>query len=92
LLGLALLYSIGYVVGTLALARLVIKKPTGRYVAFLAGWAALRVVALVPFLGGLAWTVATVLGLGTLWVAGRSRPRVDEPIEPVTVPPSPLPS
>jgi hypothetical protein len=72
LFGLGLLYSIGYVVGGLALGRLVVKEPTSRYLAFLAGWGALRVIALVPFLGGIAWLVGTVLGLGTLWVAARA--------------------
>jgi hypothetical protein len=71
LLALALVYSIGYVVCALALGRLVVKEPRSRYAAFLAGWGALRVIALVPFLGGIAWTLATVLGLGILWVAAR---------------------
>ena len=72
LFGLGLVYSIGYVVGGLALGRLVVKEPTSRYLAFIAGWGALRVIALVPFLGGIAWLVGTVLGLGTLWVAARA--------------------
>ena len=72
LFALGLVYSIGYVVGGLALGRLVVKEPTSRYLAFLAGWGALRVLALVPFLGGIAWLVGTVLGLGTLWVAARA--------------------
>jgi hypothetical protein len=72
LFALGLVYSIGYVVGGLALGRLVVKEPTSRYLAFLAGWGALRVIALVPFLGGIAWLVGTVFGLGTLWVAARA--------------------
>jgi hypothetical protein len=72
LFGLGLVYSIGYVIGGLALGRLVVTEPTSRYLAFLAGWGALRVLALVPFLGGIAWLVGTVLGLGTLWVAARA--------------------
>jgi hypothetical protein len=72
LFGLGLVYSIGYVIGGLALGRLVVKEPTSRYLAFLAGLGALRVLALVPFLGGIAWLVGTVLGLGTLWVAARA--------------------
>jgi hypothetical protein len=72
LFALGLVYSIGYVVGGLALGRLVVKEPTSRYLAFLAGWGALRLIALVPFLGGIAWLVGTVLGLGTLWVAARA--------------------
>jgi hypothetical protein len=38
-------------------------------VAFLVGWAILRVVALVPVLGGLVWFAAVVFGLGALVVA-----------------------
>jgi hypothetical protein len=71
LFALALVYSVGYVVCALALGRLVIKEPTSRYIAFLMGWGALRLIALVPFLGGIAWILATVLGLGTIWVAMR---------------------
>ena len=71
LFGLGLVYSIGYVVGGLALGRLVVKEPTSRYLAF-RRMGALRVLALVPFLGGIAWLVGTVLGLGTLWVAARA--------------------
>ena len=87
MLALALVYSIGYVVGALALGRIVIKEPTSRYLAFLAGWGALRVLALIPFVGGLAWLVATVLGLGTLWVGARAR-RTGE-VGPAVVPPMP---
>jgi hypothetical protein len=92
LLALALVYSIGYVVGALALGRLVVKVPTSRYLAFLAGWGALRVIALVPFLGGLAWLVGTVVGLGTLWVAARAAPSEVRPMAPPLAPPPPVPS
>ena len=87
LLALAFIYSVGYVIGALALGRLVVKAPTSRYVAFLAGWGALRVLALIPFLGGVAWLVATVVGLGTLWVGARAR-RTGEVVT-ATVPPMP---
>ena len=43
--------------------------------AFLAGWAILRVVAIVPGIGGLAWFLATVFGLGVLAVAARDAGR-----------------
>jgi hypothetical protein len=82
LLALALVYSIGYVVGALVLGRLLIKEPSSRYLAFLVGWGTLRVVALVPFLGGAAWLAATVLGLGTLWVAARAAPLETRPLAP----------
>jgi hypothetical protein len=92
LFALGLVYSIGYVVGALALGRLVVKEPTSRYLAFLAGWGALRVIALVPFLGGVAWFVGTVLGLGTLWVAARGAPAETRPVAPPLAPPPPVPS
>jgi hypothetical protein len=79
---LALVYSIGYVVGAVALGRLVVKEPTSRYVAFLAGWGALRVIAIFPFLGEFVWFVTTVLGLGTLWVAARVARRQVRPLTP----------
>ena len=87
LLALAFIYSVGYVIGALALGRLVVKAPTSRYVAFLAGWGALRVLALIPFLGGFAWLVATVVGLGTLWLGAMAR-RTGEFVT-ATVPPMP---
>ena len=46
--------------------------------AFLAGWGILRVIALVPFLGGLAWFGATVFGLGAL--ASRCGGRAADPV------------
>lgn len=92
LLALGLVYSIGYVVGALALGRLVVKEPRSRYMAFLAGWGAFRLIALVPFLGGIAWFVATVLGLGTLWVAARAAPIESRPVAPPLAPLPPLPS
>jgi hypothetical protein len=86
LFSLALLYLIGYVVGALGLGRLVVKEPTSRYIAFLVGWAVLRGIALVPFLGGLAWLVVTVIGLGTLWVTARSARSEVRPVEPAPAP------
>jgi hypothetical protein len=80
LLALGLVYSIGYVVCALAVGRFVVKEPTSRYVAFLLGWGALRVIALVPFLGGIAWTISTLLGLGMLWVAARGAPTEISPV------------
>jgi hypothetical protein len=94
LLALGLLYSIGYVVGTLAFGRLIVKESTSRFTAFLAGWVVFRLIALAPFAGGLAWTVATVVGFGTLLVAARARPSEIEPVSPAqpVVPPPPVPS
>ena len=69
LLGLALLFWLGYVAAALAIGRLLVKPPTSRMLAFLAGWGILRVIAIVPGIGGLMWFLATVFGLGALTVA-----------------------
>jgi len=91
LLALALLYTVGYVAGAHAIGRLVVKAPaTSRFLAFLAGWAILRVIALVPALGGLVWLLASIFGLGVLWVAGRLA--AGQPSEPHTIPPAPMPA
>jgi hypothetical protein len=75
LFALGLIYAIGYVAGAWILGRLLLKPPTSRMVAFLAGLGILRLVALVPILAGIVGFVATVVGLGALtvaaWRAGR---------------------
>jgi hypothetical protein len=71
LLALALLYTVGYVSGAHAIGRFIVKQPSSRYVAFLVGWGIVRVLGLVPILGGLTWTLVTVFGLGALVVATR---------------------
>lgn len=93
LLALALLYSIGYVAGAHALGRRIVRGPSSRFVAFVAGWAILRGLGLIPVLGGLAWIVAAIVGLGALWVAARSRGQAPPPIADAgQVPPMPQPA
>jgi hypothetical protein len=87
LLAFGLLYTVGYVAGAHAIGRLLVKAPTSRFLAFLAGWAILRVLAFIPVLGGLAWTLAAIFGLGVLWVA--SRRAAGEPMPPQAIPPVP---
>jgi hypothetical protein len=85
LLALGLLYTVGYVAGAHAIGRLLVKPPTSRFLAFLAGWAILRALGLVPALGGLVWVLASIFGLGVLWVASRwaqSAPAEARPIPP----------
>jgi hypothetical protein len=87
LLALALLYTVGYVVGALAIGRFLVKPPTSRFLAFLVGWGILRVLALIPVVGGVVWTLGSIFGLGVLWVAAR---RSEPPQLPAhTVPPPP---
>jgi hypothetical protein len=93
LLALALLYTIGYVAAAHALGRRLIAPPKSRFLAFLAGWAILRGIALIPFIGGLTWILASIFGLGLLWVAARTSVRAEPPATPQMPPmPAPLPS
>ncbi len=88
LLGLGLLYTVGYVAGAHAIGRLIVKPPTSRFLAFLAGLGILRVLGLIPAVGGLVWLLASIFGLGVLWVA--SRRATDEPTTPTqAIPPTP---
>jgi hypothetical protein len=87
LLALGLLYTVGYVAGAHAIGRRIVKAPTSRFLAFFAGWAILRVLGLIPVVGGLAWMLASILGLGVLWVA--SRRATAEPMLAEAVPPAP---
>ncbi|HWC11636.1 MAG TPA: polymer-forming cytoskeletal protein [Acidimicrobiales bacterium] len=80
LLSLALLYAMGYVVAALALGRTMVKEPTSRYLAFLAGLVILRVVGLIPVIGGLVTFLASAYGVGALAIAGRRAGRRPTPI------------
>ena len=80
LLALGLIYGIGYVAGAFVFGRR-IASGASPIVAFLIGWAILRVIALVPFLGGLAWLVATVFGLGAIVLAGHRARSAGGPVE-----------
>ena len=74
-LGLALFLSLGlwWLVGLTWAAwcagRALVHAPRGRVQAFLAGWAILAAVGLVPLLNAAAWVLAPVLGVGAMLVA-----------------------
>jgi len=79
LLALGLVYGIGYTAGAWVLGRTVAAR-SRPVVSFLAGWAILRIVALIPILGGLSWFAAVVVGLGSVAVASyRARHRAAVP-------------
>ncbi len=84
LLSLALLYAIGYVVAGLALGRAIVKEPRSRYLALLAGLGILRIVGLIPAVGGLVTFVASAYGVGALAIAGWRAAR--RPLSPVAPP------
>ena len=87
LLALLPIYAIGYTTSAFLLGRAIVKPPTSRFLAFLAGWGILRVIALIPGLGILAWFAATVFGLGALGIAlwrSRHGPVTGSPPAPLT--------
>jgi hypothetical protein len=69
LAALGLVFAIGYSATAWIVGRSILRAPTAWVAAFLVGWGILRVVALIPVLGGLVWFAAVVFGLGTLIVA-----------------------
>ena len=69
------IYAIGYVTSGWMLGRRLLGEDRSKFVIFLAGWAVLRVIALIPILGGIVSAIATILGLGVLVLARRAAPR-----------------
>lgn len=83
LAALGLIYAIGYSATAWILGRRILRTPTAWVVAFLVGWAILRVLALIPILGGIVWFAAVVFGLGAITVAIwriRTPERVSAPV------------
>ncbi|MGH2676945.1 MAG: hypothetical protein ACRDHB_01110 [Actinomycetota bacterium] len=68
-LALFLIFSTGYTMAGVVVGRWVIKAPRSRFAAFLAGWAILRGLALIPFVAGIVGFVAVVIGMGAMVVA-----------------------
>jgi cytoskeletal protein CcmA (bactofilin family) len=96
------LAPLGYVASSLILGRLMVKgTSTGaRIGAFFAGFAILRVIALIPGLGTIAWVLVSMYGIGALaqaaWRAGRASPAAPStetlPAAPTSPPPEPAPA
>ncbi len=66
LLALLPLGALGYVTSAWVIGRALVGAPRSRFLALLAGWAILRVIALVPVLGALGFLAGVVFGLGAL--------------------------
>lgn len=69
LLALVPLAAVGYVTSCWLVGRTIARPGWGSVRTYLAGWGALRIVAIVPFLGGLVFLVASAFGLGVLLLA-----------------------
>jgi cytoskeletal protein CcmA (bactofilin family) len=63
------LAAVAYVTTAWTLGRALVKPPSGRFVAFFAGFAILRAAALIPGFGLLVWLAAAIVGLGLLGAA-----------------------
>jgi hypothetical protein len=91
LLGLALLYTVGYVAGAQVVGRLVVKEPRGRFPAFFAGWGILRGIALIPVAGGLVFILTSIVGLGASVIALRAAAGTGADLAPTDAQPVPAP-
>jgi cytoskeletal protein CcmA (bactofilin family) len=69
LLALAFLYTLGYLWTAWIVGRLLWRPPRNRPLAFLIGWAILRALALIPYVGTATWVAGAVYGLGSTSVA-----------------------
>jgi len=69
LLALVPVMLVAYATAAWILGRRLVKEPRSPWLALLAGWGVLRLLALIPVLGFLVGLAATVVGLGALVVA-----------------------
>jgi hypothetical protein len=90
LLALALIYTVGYVVATIAVGGLILKSGS-TFATFFVGWGVLRLLALIPVAGGVLWLAGSVWGLGLLAVVIREGSTPERAIPP-TPPPPPVPA
>ena len=85
---------VAYVTSAWIVGRRVLRnRSTSPWAALLAGWAILRVLALIPVAGALVGLAATVVGLGALavalWRAGRPGAPATRPEAPAPARPAP---
>jgi hypothetical protein len=90
LLALAFIYTLGYTVVTIAVGNMIMRSAPSRFVVFLVGWVALRLLALIPVIGGLAWFLGCIWGLGLLAVAIHRRPSAAPAPAAPPMPPAPV--
>jgi hypothetical protein len=91
LLALVPVMLVAYMTSAWIVGRRLVKEPKSPWLALLAGWGVLRLLALIPAVGFLVGLAATVIGLGALVVAlwqGR-RPQAPAPAQEATGRPAP---
>ena len=69
LLGCALVVFVGYAIAAYAVGRALWTPPRNRALAFVFGWAILRVIAAIPVVSGVTFALASLYALGSAVVA-----------------------
>jgi hypothetical protein len=69
LLGLFLLYSIGFAWSVFVVGRALWHPPRSRWVALAIGWAIVAAVSAIPVVGGVVWFAGAAFGLGSMTIA-----------------------
>lgn len=69
LLTTAFLFLLGLTWTAWSIGRALVRAPRNRWLSFLAGWAIVAVVSLVPFLNVALWALGAIFGLGAMLVA-----------------------
>jgi hypothetical protein len=94
LLALLLIYVVAYAVGAFLVGRRLLPR-SSRFMSFLAAWVVLRLIALIPVVGGIAWFVTVILGLGAIaisgWRAARTGPETTALVPPMGAPGDTMP-
>ena len=103
LLGLFLLYSIGFAGSVFVVGRALWHPPRSRWVALAIGWAIVAAISAIPVAGAIVWFAGTAFGLGAMTIAtwrargagGRHRsggkmPAERPAIEPAQASPEPI--
>lgn len=70
ILAFAFCVMVGFTFGAMVLGRIVVKERS-RALAFLAGWAILRAIGLIPVVSGITFALVAVFGIGASLVAIR---------------------
>jgi hypothetical protein len=69
LLGLFLLYSIGFAWSVFVVGRALWHLPRSRWVAFAIGWAIVAAISAIPVAGAIVWFAGAAFGLGAMTIA-----------------------
>jgi len=69
LLGLFLLYSVGFAWSVFVVGRALWHLPRSRWIAFAIGWAIVAAVSAIPVVGAIVWFAGATFGLGGMTIA-----------------------